>query len=182
MFQDEEKINEIEANRNAKLEKEKKNLPYDESSKFLGTLDEKINKPWYIDVKESAPIKKYPIKKEIISKNDKDYYNIIKDFQVDSTKFYKRIDGSFIESKKDKSNTLLVSNKEENNKNHKEKNHHKKDKHKKSRSRSRVDSKEKERGCENDKQEKLAKLREERLKREAEEKKKVLQLLTKISG
>lgn len=187
LFQDEEKINEIEATRNAKLEKEKKNLPYDESSKFLGTLDEKTNKPWYIDVKEKAPTKRYPIKREIISKNDREYYNIIKDFQIDSSKFYKLIDGPFIEKKKAESNKALDPEKDEilkeKEKHHNQKHHHNKEKHKKykkSRSRSRAKSKEGEDKI--DKKEKIEKLREERLRRETEEKKKVLQLLTKISG
>ena len=181
LFDDEEKINIIEANRNAKLEKEKKNLPYDETSKFLGVLDEKKNKPWYINLNENKPDTKKIIKPEKTSDKDREFYKLMKDFQVDSSSYFKVIDNDFIQKKKneDKRGQKVTETKKICHQNSEKQKKHKK-KHHKDRSRSRSNSK--ERKNTQIKEEKLAKLREERLKRELLEKKKVIELINKISS
>jgi len=202
LFQDEEKINAIEANRNAKLEKEKKNLPYDESSKFLGVLDEKQNKPWYINVNGAGDQnKKKIIHREKVTEKDRDFYKAMKDFQMDSKTYFKVIDEKLIrfdkkqqisQKKECEINEEIEITKERSESNDKKEKKHKENKdkeikdkkhkhHQKNKKDSRSRSRSKEKGDDHrNKHEKLAKLREESMKREQNEKKKVLELLNKI--
>lgn len=193
LFQEEEKINNIEANRQAKLEKEKiNNDKFDQASKFLGVLDEKQNKPWYLDAKQKEQEKKMR-RKEILSENEKEYYKLVKDFQVDSSKYFKIIDHGFFtkqkktEKKQEENNEKIekMDKKEKKLKRHHKK-HHKKEKiSMNSRSRSRSNSKDSHNSQKEDdernklKKEKLEKLREERLKREEIEKKRVIELINR---
>ena len=82
LFEDEQKIVEFKKVTEAKIEREKdqmKDKPYDESSKFMGSLNEKTNTPWYLkkDAIYERKKKNYPERK-LERGNEK-----IRDFQRD---------------------------------------------------------------------------------------------------
>lgn len=163
-FTDEEKINSIEANRNAILEKERKmgkELPYDESSKFLGTLGDKKNEPWYLSQKKED--EKKVRERGDYSEKEKKYYNFLREFQNDSENYFKVMK---IESQKhlkdDRNDEMkeILSKKIKKSKKQKKKN--KKEKKEKKVSRKSIEE-----------------LREERFKRETQEKRKEIDLLRK---
>ena len=141
--------------------------------------------------------KTFSFNNEKVTPKDREFYSIMKDFQSDSNNYFKVLEDRFISSgkpqnmpvelqrepskhengqnrKTNEENTEIpVEKKKE--KKEKKKKHHKKHK-RQNESRSRSRSKEKEIS----KEEKIAKLREERLKREQNEKKKIVELMNKF--
>lgn len=162
-FTNEEKINSIEANRNAILEKERKmgkELPYDESSKFLGTLNDKKNEPWYLSQKKEY--EKKMRERGDYSETEKKYYNFLREFQNDSENYFKVMNienNKNFKNDRDELQDILHKKIKKSKKNKKK---HKKEKKEKKASKMSIEE-----------------LREERLNRENKEKRKEIDLLRK---